>query len=230
MNDLLLLFDIDGTLLHVAEEVAFARAFQDLYGDGVDVSWPEAVTASDTSFVAAVIARAVGRTATDAEVAAVLARFVAHLEHTVASGLTPIRPVAGAKEFVAHCATTAPIAIATGCVEPSARVKLRHAQLDEHFPCGGFSVRETRRADIVQRAIAAAEEYYGRRFAPADVVSFGDRSWDVEAARELGLRFVGVSQSQRGRDRLRRDGAAVVLSDFIDHAEIWNAIAALRGG
>jgi len=230
MNDLLLLFDIDGTLLHVAEEIAFVRAFQDLYGDGVDVSWPEATTASDTSFVAAVIARATGCTATDAQVAEVLARFVAHLEQTVVSGLTPVQAVAGAKEFVMQCAASASVAIATGCVEPSARVKLRHAQLDDHFPCGGFSARETRRAEIVERAIAAAQRHYGRRFAPVDVVSFGDRSWDIEAARELGLRFVGINRSRRGRDQLRRDGATVVLSDFTDPAAIWNAIGTLRRG
>lgn len=229
MNDLLLLFDIDGTLLHVAEEVAFVRAFQEIYGEGVDASWPEAVTASDSSFVAAIVERAVGRAATEAEVATVLARFVAHLEETVSTGLTPVRPVAGAKEFVARYATTVPIAIATGCVEPSARVKLRYAALDEHFLCGGYSSRESRRAEIVQRAIAAAERCYGRRFAPADIISFGDRSWDVEAARELQLQFVGINQSRRGREHLRREGATVVLNDFTDPAAIWNAIATLRG-
>jgi len=221
----LLLFDIDGTLVHVAEEIAFVRAFAELYGDGVDASWPEGITASDTSFIAGVIRRALGRAATDAEIARAAACFVAHLEDTVASGLTPVRPVAGAVDFVARCTAVAPVAVATGCVEPSARVKLRHAGLAQHFPCGGYSTRETRRVEIVDRAIAAAEAHYNRRFAREVVISFGDGPWDVEAARELGLRFVGINQSARGRARLERAGATIVLKDFTDRDALARILA-----
>jgi phosphoglycolate phosphatase len=227
MNDWLLLFDIDGTLVQVAEEAAFTRTFRHLYGEDIDVSWPTDVTASDMSYIAAVVARAVGRPATEAEVARVIDRFVEHLEQGIVSGIAPIRPVAGAPAFVAECAAVVPVAIATGCVEPSARVKLRHAQLEHHFPCGGFSTRETRRSEIVLRAIAAAERHYERRFAPSRIVSFGDGPWDVEAARELGLRFIGINESERGRARLARAGATVVLTDFADSAAVW---AAVNGG
>ncbi|MBI1815802.1 MAG: HAD family hydrolase [Deltaproteobacteria bacterium] len=224
MNDTLLLFDIDGTLIHVAEEIAYVQAFRELYGAAIDASWPPNVTASDTSYIGAVIARALGRTATAEEIAHVVTRFVTHLERTIVTGVAPVRRLAGAAEFVAACAQTAPVAIATGCVEPSARVKLRYAELEHLFPCGGFSTSETRRADIVQRAIAVAERHYGRRFAPAHIVSFGDGVWDVEAARELGLRFVGINESERGRQRLAAAGAEVVVRDFTDAAAIWRII------
>ncbi|MBI4514247.1 MAG: HAD family hydrolase [Deltaproteobacteria bacterium] len=224
MTELLLLFDIDGTLLQVAEEVAFAQAFREQYGDAVDARWPADVTVSDTNFIAAVIARTPGRAATDGEVANVIARFVHHLEHGVASGALPLRLVAGAAEFVAACAAVAPVAIATGCVEPSARLKLHHAGLARYFACGGFSTREQRRAEIVGRAIAAATQHYGRIFAPSQIVSFGDGPWDVEAAQELGLRFVGINESERGRARLARVGATVVLADYTDPAAIWAAL------
>jgi phosphoglycolate phosphatase-like HAD superfamily hydrolase len=230
LRDALVLFDIDGTLLHVAEEIAFVRAFHELYGDGVDASWPEQATASDCGYIRVVLSRTLRRPATDAEVDQLAARFVAHLEETVTSGIAPVRPVRGAAEFVAACAAGAPIGIATGCIEPSARLKLRHAQLDHHFPCGGYSLRETRRAEIVARAITAAERYYGRRFAPERVVSIGDGVWDVEVARELGLRFIGINERSRGRERLRQAGAEVVLDDFAAEAKLWEIVARLLDG
>jgi len=221
---MLILFDIDGTLVHVAEEVAFASAFRELYGKGVDVSWPKDITASDTSFMAAVVERATGRQATADDVATVAACFVDHLEKGILSGALPLRAVSGASEFVATCAEVTSVAVATGCVEPSARLKLRHAGLGHHFPCGGFSTGERRRAEIVQRAIGAAERHYRRRFAPSQIVSIGDGPWDVEAARELGLRFVGINEDERGRARLARAGARVVLQDYTDSEAIRRAI------
>lgn len=230
MHDALLLFDIDGTLVHVAEEIAFVRAFADVFGEGVDARWPVGVTASDTSFIAAVVTRCTGQVATEAEVANVVERFVAHLDETVTTGLTPVRPVAGAREFVATCAARGPVAIATGCVEPSARLKLRHAGIEHHFGCGGFSTQEVNRAEIVQRAIHAAERHYGRRFAPSQIVSLGDGPWDVDAARALDLHFIGINERPRGREKLAAAGASFVVPDFTDDAAIWRAIAEFVAG
>jgi len=227
VKEMLILFDVDGTLVHVAEEVAFASAFRELYGEGVDVSWPEDITASDTSFMAAVVERATGRQATPDDLATVAARFVDHLGKGILSGALSVRAVAGASEFVAACADVSSVAVATGCVEPSARLKLRHAGLDHHFPCGGFSTGEQRRSEIVLRAIEAAERHYRRRFVSSRIVSLGDGPWDVEAARELGLRFIGINESERGRARLARAGARVVLRDYADAAAIRRAIGEL---
>ncbi len=229
MKDMLVLFDIDGTLVHVAEEVAFAGAFRQLYGDGVDVSWPSDITASDTSFIAAVVERATGRRAAADELDEVVRCFVAHLERGIVSGALSLRAVAGAAGFVATCVRRAPIAVATGCVEPSARLKLRHAGLEPFFACGGFSTGERRRSEIVARAIRAAERHYDRRFAPAQVVSIGDGPWDVEAARDLGLRFIGINESERGRARLRRAGARLVLQDYADTAAMLRAVEGSHG-
>jgi phosphoglycolate phosphatase len=219
----LLLFDIDGTLLHVAEEAAFARAFRELCGDDVDLSWPVDAAVSDISFISAVLQRAIGRVPSEGEIAAATDLFVRYLEEGITGGLLPVRTVRGAGGFLRACAGSA-VAIATGCVEPSARVKLRQAGFEGYFPCGGFSIGERRRAEILMRAIAAAEGQYDRRFAPADIVSFGDGPWDVQAAREAGVRFIGINESDHGRDRLRRAGASLVVSDFTDAAAIERAL------
>src|SRR5262249_47043796 len=72
---LLCLFDIDGTLLQVAEEVAFAQAFQHHCGPSVDVSFSPGLLVSDSAYIHDVLTRSYGRPATAAERAALIARF-----------------------------------------------------------------------------------------------------------------------------------------------------------
>jgi phosphoglycolate phosphatase len=219
---LLCLFDIDGTLVHVAEELAFAEAFQEQFGPTVDLSFTPGLLVSDTAYVHDVLSRAYGRAAAASEIAALLARFVALLDAHVASGAAPLRTVAGATPFLAALAVRAPLAISTGCVEPSARLKLRHAGLEQTFPCGGFSTGERSRTDIVRRAIAAAERCYATHF--DRVVLFGDGPWDPSSAREAEIEFIGINELERGRARLLDAGAAHVFADFADADAIFRLL------
>jgi phosphoglycolate phosphatase-like HAD superfamily hydrolase len=47
------------------------------------------------------------------------------------------------------------------------------------------------------------------------MVSIGDGAWDVLAARNLGLPFVGVGDGA-ARHRLLLEGASHVIGDFVD--------------
>jgi len=219
MNETLVLFDIDGTLVHVAEEVAFARALMEHCGTAVDLGFAADMVISDDGYVRGVLRRA-GLAHGDAEVDAALARFVSHLRAAIDGAELPVRPIAGAAALLGALRGRAALALATGCVEPSGRAKLAAAGLDAHFPCGGFSRREQARAEILSRAIAAAAAHYGRGFAPDAVVYVGDGTWDVDAARQLGIRFVGVNEQAAGRERLRAAGAAVVFEDYRDPAPV----------
>jgi hypothetical protein len=58
---LLCLFDVDGTLVHVAEEIAFAQAFREQCGPAVDLSFTPGLVVSDTAYVHDVLTRAYGR-------------------------------------------------------------------------------------------------------------------------------------------------------------------------
>ena len=55
------------------------------------------------------------------------------------------------------------------------------------------------------------------------VVSLGDGVWDVRAAAELRLPFIGVG-SGAGAERLRAAGAATVLEDLSDSDELFDAL------
>jgi len=219
---LLCLFDVDGTLVHVAEEIAFAQAFQERCGPQVDLSFSPGLLVSDMAYVRDVLSRSYGRPAGADEMGGLIARFVELLDGHAASGRAPVTPVAGAPAFIEALGAQACLALSTGCVEPSARLKLRHVGLDRAFRCGGFSTDEQSRADIVRRAIAAAERCYATRF--ERTVLFGDGPWDATSAHEAGIGFIGINEHERGRQRLREAGASRVFADFTDASAILRAL------
>jgi phosphoglycolate phosphatase-like HAD superfamily hydrolase len=55
------------------------------------------------------------------------------------------------------------------------------------------------------------------------VVSLGDAVWDVRAAAELDVPFVGIGSGVRA-ERLRAAGAAFVLEDLSDTARLCAAL------
>jgi phosphoglycolate phosphatase-like HAD superfamily hydrolase len=224
MHNPLCLFDVDGTLVHVREDIAFGAAFRDLHGPDIDLNWVAEYMVSDAAFVDAVLRR-VGLAPSEVERNAVLHRFVSLLRTGIEVGELPVRPVRGAMEFVTRLACSHPLGLSTGCVEPSARAKLAAVGLSDIFPCGGFSVGERSRAELLVRAIEAAARHYERAFAPADVVFFGDGPWDVEAARQVGVRFLGVNEHEPIRNRLRLAGARDVLVDYSDVSSVLAALA-----
>jgi phosphoglycolate phosphatase-like HAD superfamily hydrolase len=111
------------------------------------------------------------------------------------------------------------VAVATGCWGVSARLKLRAANIaitDDLIACADDAVA---RADIVRLARQRAESHYGKQF--DRVVSLGDGPWDVRAAIELSIPFIGVGDRI---DELQQLGARSVLRDYRDLDAVRRAL------
>ncbi|MGH7163782.1 MAG: HAD family hydrolase, partial [Planctomycetota bacterium] len=197
---MLALFDVDGTLVHVAEEPSFAEAFAETCGFLPDMEWERYRHSTDSGIVREILESRFGREPTDAEVAGVLSRFVGRLERNTLAGVTPLATTPGAAAFVASLAADGcRVALATGCVEASARFKVARAGLSLLLREGAFSDAIADRADILREAAR------GQR--PETVVYFGDRPWDVRASRAAGVGFLGINVSAEGRRALAEAGA-----------------------
>ena len=101
------------------------------------------------------------------------------------------------------------MAIVTGAWSDSARVKLEAAGLGQRevVSCDHLAGR----ADIVRCALDS------RR--PA--VLFGDALWDLSAAQEVGIGFIGIGDKTQ---RLLDAGAREVFADYRDGEAILDAI------
>ncbi|MDX1406912.1 MAG: hypothetical protein R3330_02230, partial [Saprospiraceae bacterium] len=109
------------------------------------------------------------------------------------------------------------VAIATGGWQHCAQFKLEAGGLDlAGCPIATSDDHFDRRV-IVQTAIHRSLHMSGA--SSLDSVTYiGDGLWDLHAARELGVRFVGMDLRQNGR--LQQAGAELVLQDLHDPGRI----------
>lgn len=220
----LAIFDIDGTLTDTngVDDDCYRAAVADaLAVDPGAYDWEQAAHITDAGifqWVAAELGRPVpSKTETDRAIAMLGEQLAAVCEHE------PHRfaEIAGASAALNTLRAEGwCVAVATGCWGVSARLKLRAARLDvpeEVLACADDAIART---DIVRLAQRRAERHYNRTF--DRVVSLGDGPWDVRAAAELAMPFIGIGG--RGSE-LRRLGASCVLPDYREVEALRRALA-----
>jgi beta-phosphoglucomutase-like phosphatase (HAD superfamily) len=193
----LAVFDIDGTLTdtNAIDSECFVEALEAEYGiHSIDTDWSSYPHTTDRGIVREILRRAWSREAEEHELAAHRERFVELLSRHES------RAIPGAIEFLRFLRGRGwSVVLCTGAWRDSARVKLRTAGFPDDLPLSSCDEAESRE-DIVRNGIALMP--------PADrVVVFGDAVWDVRAARNLGLPFIGVGS---------RSGAESAIDDYRD--------------
>jgi len=218
VSRLLLLFDIDGTLLRGASD-AHAAAVHEAIRAVWDVPDPraarvEAAGRTDPEIVRAIllnlgvdVAR-IDAGMTDFRVAAgeAYARLVPDdLSQRVVPGMEAVLDELAVREDVV-------LSLVTGNLEAIARLKLRAAGIGQRFASGqgGFGSDDEDRAVLPGVARARAGDD-GRAFARERTVVIGDTPRDIACARADGLRCVAVTTGPYGASALA-DADAVIGS------------------
>jgi beta-phosphoglucomutase-like phosphatase (HAD superfamily) len=210
------LFDIDGTLTasNKIDSECRADAFRDTFGSDLDMNWGSYEHTTDHWIAIEALKRARNRIPTEHELSLDRARCVELLTQR----MTEMHEIPGAGAFLAELqARNWRIALCTGAWGDSARLKLARAKLPLDLPLASCDEEISREA-ILTRGIALVG---GSKHDV--IVSFGDAPWDVRAAANLQLPFIGIASGPRA-DELRRSGAAEVFEDFRDAAAISVAV------
>jgi phosphoglycolate phosphatase len=229
---LLLLFDIDGTLLLRAAEghrQAIHAALREVFGvdpEGVRV---DAGGRTDPEIARRILlardvdARRIDEGLTESRVVAtrVYAEHDDDLTGHVAPGAVALLERLQARD-------DAKLSLVTGNWEPIARLKLRRAGLDRFFPRGqgGFGSDSEDRADLprVARRRAGAT---GRPWPAERAVVIGDTPRDIACARADGARCAAVATGPFPAAEL--NGADVVASSLVELAPVLDAWLASAG-
>jgi phosphoglycolate phosphatase-like HAD superfamily hydrolase len=224
----LAIFDVDGTLTDTnqVDAVCFVRAVSQVVGvDLGDGTWTAFSAVTDSGIVQEIYQRHRQRPPTADEVASLRRRFIACLEEAAAQMPHAFAPIPGAPAALERLGREPDwaVAIATGCWQASALLKLRSARIPSDTLPAAFAEDGLAREDIVCTAIERAQQRYAAE-GFARVVSIGDAPWDVSTARRLGLPFVGVRHDGQG-ERLRRLGASHVLADLVDVEVLLHSLA-----
>lgn len=209
----LFLFDIDGTLVLTggAGLRALERACRELHGVTGMTEGMKADGKTDPLIVEEIFHERFGRLPRAEELTALLDKYLEFLEDEVAR-TDRYRIMPGVERALQVLESRGePIGLATGNVEPGARIKLVRGDLWRRFAFGGYGSDSGDRAALVARAIERGETHAGRTFARREVVVIGDTPRDVAAARACGAVAVAVATGPHRVDALRGTGADVVM-------------------
>lgn len=232
MTRVLVLFDIDGTLLLTAGagRRAITSALADRLGKGE--AWQQITFdgKTDPQIVRELLEAAGDEAAGDPDIiAGICERYVELLEAELdrSPGCTRLLP--GVVPLLDELASRGDVVLGllTGNLVRGAGLKLRSGGLDPaRFTVGAYGSDSPHRPDLPGIAAERAALIFGRVPAGEAVVIVGDTPSDVTCGRGIGARAVGVATGSYPVGVLRDAGAYAAFDDLSDTAAVLEAILA----
>lgn len=227
----LVLWDIDGTLVHTAGygRHAFGDAFTAVFERPTDLSAVSMGGRTDHDIATEVLAAA-GVADGHTHVPRMLEELAIALDTVRERIAAEGHVTAGAREALAAVAAEPRFtqSLLTGNIEPNAQLKLAAFGLAElvDLEIGGYGSDPHRaRSDLVAVAREKAERLRDVRVEPADTILIGDTPLDVQAAHGAGARAIGVAAASHTRDELLDAGAEAAFDDLRDTRRLLEALS-----
>lgn len=213
----LIIFDIDGTLIHshIKEVDCFIAAVTTVLGIkeiNRDLHTYQHVT--DKGILIECVFRTLNRHPTKEECDAIQDQYFTNFSAALAH--EPIQLIPGAHtllETLQALPNTA-LAVATGSYYRAAMLKLSHvtpAWCD--IPLSTSDDSEIRTL-IMESALHKAKQFYGKEQFNR-IIYVGDGPWDIKAVKALEWNFVGIA-SNYPKHQLQEWGATCVISDYVE--------------
>lgn len=227
MTDILVLWDVDGTLVDAAGvgREAMGRAFIRVFGQE-PTSWPGMGGRTDRAILLDLL-RLNGVAYREDELetyrAAAEEAFLELLDDLAARG----RALPGALDALTALRDRPVVqSLLTGNIRRIAEAKMHTFGLVEHLDLdiGAYGWSHPVRAYLVDTARTRAAERHGRTYPGRSTVLVGDTPLDVEAALAAGASVVGVATGRYSHEELVDAGAHVVLTDLTSTDEVVEAI------
>jgi phosphoglycolate phosphatase-like HAD superfamily hydrolase len=230
---MLLLFDIDGTLVRsrpLTHQLALERAATEVFGLRVE---PGATPVADVEPWGKTDRQILRDVLVNAELPPPDEEAIARWERAACEAYVQLEVDPERSDELDATAAALDrlraaghaLALVTGNLEPIARRKLALRGLGGYFPAGqgGFGSDADLRPDLVRIARARAGAN-GRPHPSADTVLVGDTPLDVAAAAADGVRCVAITGNRFSAHDLRDAGAAATVDEI---PQVQAALAAL---
>jgi phosphoglycolate phosphatase len=216
----LLLFDIDGTLIHSggAGVHALKSAFKERFGIDDDLHGIEIAGMTDSGIVVSILNKH-KIPATNENVSAFLDSYVHFLSLELPRRKGKLLP--GVLELLERLKSRPHLVLAllTGNVSRGAQLKLDHYGVWHFFEFGAFADDHRDRNRLGPVARARANEKHGHEFSASEIDVIGDTPRDIACGRALGARTVAVATGTWSRDQLAEHQPDFLIDDLsnVDH-------------
>jgi len=191
----LVLFDIDGTLVHTggAGIKAFAKVFATEFGAHDGIERMKFAGRTDVSLVREFFnLHLIPASSENFE------RFFDHyvhwLHHILADSISAECP--GVRDLISGLQSLPEpplLGLLTGNIRLGAEIKLRHFGLWEHFETGGFADDDEDRDKIAGAARLRGSRVLGRELRGEEIVVIGDTPLDIRCGRAIGAKVLAVA-------------------------------------
>lgn len=226
----ILLFDIDGTLLHPAGigRTCFRRALEDVYGITPPIDGYDLAGKTDWLIVSDIM-RAAGLADEEIEVRREDV-FKAYSRHVgVAAPAFNMRLMPGVGPLLDQL-THSPdfiLGLVTGNVRDAVPHKLRKVGIDPGiFTFGAFGSEHPDRNILPALALYRLSQMLGSQPEPESVLIIGDTPLDIACARHAGVKVLAVATGHFNKNALASHEPDYLLDDLSD---IKQVMAVLRG-
>ena len=212
----IILFDIDGTLLHSggAGQAGIERALELAFGVTAPTDGIPTAGRTDRAIGQDLI-RFHGLEESDAAHARLREMYLRVLPSEITNRTGVVYP--GVRELLARLSTRNDVrmGLLTGNYREAAWLKLRHYDLAEHFAFGGYGDEHADRDDVARQALAmAAEQHAPQTIDPGQLWVIGDTPADVRCGRAIGARVIAVATGAYSIAELAKSEPDHLFGDF----------------
>lgn len=216
----LILWDIDGTLMHCGSDgtKALNRTFKELYG--IDNAFAKAGIGS--AMDAVILERIMDTFQLDKDDLDKLKSVYVEILGEILRDNKEKKVLPGIRELLDHIKNAKNYfnALLTSNLRIGAETKLKSVGLNEYFHVGGFGDIRGEKWDAAIKGIQEAEDYYKVSFTRDNIYLVGDSAYDIECAKKLGVKSIGVATGWIDYDVLKSHGPDYLYRDLSNWQEI----------
>jgi phosphoglycolate phosphatase len=225
MQKTLILWDIDGTILHSggAGMKALQAALRDVFGVSGSLAGIDFAGRTDPWIMKQIFLQ-FGIAGTPENLSNYVDGYIAALPGILAQSDARVLP--GVANILSRAAEHPDVVqgLLTGNLRRGAQTKLGYHGLWDYFPIGAFADDSEVRNELGPHALRRARGYWGLEF-PADRIWIvGDTPHDIACARAFGARALAVATGGSKASELAAHEPDVVLEGLGDHEAFWRAI------
>ena len=212
----LLIWDIDGTLVHTqgAGGKAMDRAFLKLHGIEEGFRDIDMAGGLDPVILRDALAQYMLSNENNSEFFSLYCKYLSYELEKLASsiiipGIAALFDVLGTMQGFYNV-------LGTGNIEKGARIKLSLNNLNRFFPTGGFADGETERWQVIKKAVDNSCSLFNKTFDSTNTYVIGDTPKDIACGKKLNLKTIGVATGRHTAEDLQKCNPDHVFENLTD--------------